>query len=129
MNDIAAFTELIYRHTTQRVLRLDLHIPRRVPKPPLVMYIPMGGMRSCPKEQAPLWLTEHGFAFASIECRVSSEAIAPAPVWDCKTAVRWLRFHADEYRFNANAIGAWGHSAGGLLAALLATSGDSPELK
>jgi acetyl esterase/lipase len=72
---------------------------------------------------------EHGFAMASIECRVSGEAIAPAPVHDCKSAVRWLRSHAVQYGYNGDAIGAWGHSAGGLLAALLGTSGGAPEVE
>jgi acetyl esterase/lipase len=89
----------------------------------------MGGMRACPKEGAQWWLTEHGFAMASIEARVSAEVIAPAQVHDCKAAVRWLRSHAVQYGYSPDAIGVWGHSAGGLLAALLGTSGDLAELE
>jgi acetyl esterase/lipase len=88
------------------------------------MFVPMGGMRGCDKAGAPFWLVEHGFAMASIEARVSSEATAPAQMHDCKAAVRWLRAHAGEYGYAPNAIGVWGHSAGGHLAALLGTSGD-----
>ncbi len=123
------FADIPYAQTPQRVLRLDLRVPRKAQQPPLVLYIPMGGMRSCAKENAPWWLTECGFAMASIECRVSSEVTAPGPVHDCKAAVRWLRAHADEYGSRPDAIGVWGHSAGGLLAALLATSGDVAELE
>jgi acetyl esterase/lipase len=113
-------------------LRLDLHVPsdtRQREKPvPLVLFNPMGGMRICTKENAPWWLTEYGFAMASIEARVRDEAIAPAPVYDCRAAIRWLRTHASEYGYDANAIGVWGQSAGGLLTSLMATSGDRPEL-
>lgn len=123
------FTDIVYVRRPQRELRLDLRVPRVEPRPPLVMYIPMGGMRVCAKEGAPWWLVEHGFAMASIECRVRSEATAPASVHDCKMAVRWLREHADEHGYRGDAIGAWGHSAGGLLASLLATSGDASELE
>ena len=123
------FTDLQYRETPQRALRLDLRVPQSAGRVPLVLYIPMGGMSSCIKEQAPWWLTEHGFALASIEARVSSEAIAPAAVHDCKAAVRWLRAHADRYGYAPDAIGVWGHSAGGHLAALLGTSGDVAEVE
>lgn len=122
-------SDIPYRQTPQRILKLDLRIPRTDHKPPLVMYIPMGGMRVCAKENAQWWLTKHGFAMASIEARVSSEAIAPAAVHDCKAAIRWLRAHANEYGYRDDAIGVWGHSAGGLLAALMATSGDVAELE
>lgn len=129
MNYIPTFSNLAYRQTAERELLLDLYLPAGVTNPPLILAIPMAGMRECRKERAPAWLTDYGFAVASIEARGSSEAIAPAPVHDCKAAVRWLRFHAAEYGYNPNAIGAWGHSAGGLLASLLATSGWVSELE
>ena len=125
----AVFTDLIYSQTPQRPLRLNLRVPPADHRPPLVLYIPMGGMSECVKEGAPWWLTEHGFAIASIEARVSSEAIAPAAVQDCKAAVRWLRAHANQYGYAPDAIGVWGHSAGGHLAALLGTSGDVADLE
>ena len=121
--EVQIWTDIPFAETPQRVLRLDLRVPRHGGRLPLVLYIPMGGMRSCEKAAAPWWLTGKGFAMASIECRVSSEVTAPAPVHDCKEAVRWLRSHAAEYGYCPDAIGVWGHSAGGLLAALLGTSG------
>jgi len=123
--------DLVYRVTPQRPLRLDLRLPQDVTAPPLILYIPMGGMRGCRKdnESLPVWIVEHGFALASIECRVTSEAIAPAQIHDCRAAVRWLRAHADEFGFSGDRIGAWGHSAGGHLAALLAMPGDHPDLE
>lgn len=123
------FLDVLYRVTPQRELRLDLRMPEGLERPPLILYIPMGGMRSCRKERAPEWPVERGFAVASIQARVAEEAIAPAAVEDCKFAVRWLRAHAEEYGYDGDRIGAWGHSAGGLLAALLGTSGDRPELR
>jgi acetyl esterase/lipase len=48
----------------------------------------------------------------------------PAQLEDCKSAVRWLRAHADEYHLDGSHIAAWGHSAGGHLASMLGvTSG------
>lgn len=125
----AIFSDLVFATRPQRALRLDIRVPRWVRNPPLVVYIPMGGMRACPKANAKWWLGEHGFAMASIECRCSNEAIAPAPVHDSKAAVRWLRANAGSYGYNGESMGAWGHSAGGLLSALVATSGDAPEVE
>jgi acetyl esterase/lipase len=66
---------------------------------------------------------------ASIEYRLSQEAIFPAQIEDCKCAIRFLRAKANEYHLNPNRIGVWGHSAGGYLAALLGTSGGVKELE
>jgi len=126
---LSVFNDIVYARTPQRPLRLDLRVPRSKHCRPLVLYIPMGGMSECVKEHAPWWLTEHGFAMASIEARVSSEAIAPAAANDCKAAVRWLRANAEQYGYSPDAIGVWGHSAGGNLAALLGTAGDVAALE
>ena len=70
-----------------------------------------------------------GYAVASINYRLSHEAIFPAQIHDCKGAVRWLRAHAGEYGLDPARVGAWGDSAGGHLVALLGTSGDVAELE
>lgn len=66
-----------------------------------------------------------GFAMASIEYRLTGEAIFPAQLHDVKTAIRRLRSVASQYGFDGERIGVWGSSAGGHLAALTALSGDS----
>jgi acetyl esterase/lipase len=70
-----------------------------------------------------------GYIIVSIEYRLSGEAPFPAAIEDCKAAVRWIRANADTYHFDPDHIGAWGHSAGGHLAALLGTSGGVAELE
>ncbi len=119
---VQTWLDQVYAVRPERALRLDLRVPKLSSPPPLVIYISMRGMFKCEKAAASQWMVESGFALASIEARVSSEAIAPAPVHDCKAAVRWLRARADEFGFNGDAIGVWGYSAGGLLASLMATS-------
>jgi acetyl esterase/lipase len=66
---------------------------------------------------------------ASINYRLSQEAVFPAQIHDCKAAVRWLRANAETYNLDAGQIGAWGASAGGHLVSLLATAGESKELE
>ena len=74
-------------------------------------------------------LAEEGYVIANISYRLSGEAPFPAAIQDCKAAVRFLRAHAKQYGVDRENIGAIGLSAGGHLTALLATSGDVPELE
>ena len=126
---VVTWPDVPFVETPQRTLTLEIRVPQCDAPPPLILYIPMAGMRQCLKTKAPWWITDYGFAIASIDCRGSGEAIAPAAVHDCKAAVRWLRAHAAQYGYRGDTIGAWGHSAGGLLAALLGTSGGVAELE
>jgi len=115
---------------------LDIYLPPSSEKGdalrPLVVYIHGGGWRSGSKND---WhpsfrdLLENGFAVACISYRLTTKAPWPAQIHDSKAAVRWLRANAEEYKFDPNRIGVWGHSAGGHLAALIGTSGDVKELE
>jgi acetyl esterase/lipase len=78
-----------------------------------------GSKEGFPVEPVPVHLLLEGYAVASINYRLSSEAVFPAQLEDCKAAVRWLRAHADEFGIDPNRIGVWGASAGGNLAALV----------
>jgi acetyl esterase/lipase len=107
-------------------LKLDLFLPEDAQHPPLVVFIHGGGWRNNSyKSCRTTWLTEHGFAVASIGYRLTDKAIFPAQIHDCKAAVRWLRAHADEYPYDASRIGVAGTSAGGHLSLLMGvTSGN-----
>ncbi|MDP7133675.1 MAG: alpha/beta hydrolase [Planctomycetota bacterium] len=122
MPGIKTIRDLTYAEYGDVSLPLDLHIPEDAENPPVILWIPVGGWRNSNRDGAPVWLTEHGFAVACNHCRVSSEALAPATVHDCKAAVRWLRANGEEYGFNTRRIGVSGGSAGGHLSALLGVS-------
>lgn len=112
---------------------LDLYLPKTdAAKIPLVIFIHGGGWNSgTSKDWHPSFgnLLEHGFAVATINYRLTGEAIFPAQIYDCKAAVRWLRAHAADYRLDPDHIGVWGHSAGGHLAAFLGTTNDNPKFE
>jgi acetyl esterase/lipase len=76
------------------------------------------------EDTVPLEWLAAGYAVASLDYRLSGDAIFPAQLHDVKAAIRWLRANADRYALDPNRIVAWGESAGGHLAALLGTSGD-----
>ncbi|MFN0165303.1 MAG: alpha/beta hydrolase fold domain-containing protein [Bryobacteraceae bacterium] len=112
-------------------LLLDVYRPRNPQgKPPVIVSIHGGGWHGGSKEASPgLHFTSFGYAVVSLNYRLTGEAVFPAQIHDCKAAVRWVRANADRYGWNATRIGTWGASAGGHLAALLATSGDVRELE
>ena len=108
--------------------RLDLYLPKEGKNLPLIINIHGGAFRMGSKEAGvPLEYLARGYAVASINYRLSQHAIFPAQIEDCKAAVRWLRAHAAEYRLDPNRFAAWGSSAGGHLAAMLGTTGDTKQ--
>ena len=115
-------------------LTLDIVRPKIQPKDPMpvVVFIHGGGWQKGKKESGLLKiapLAQKGYFCATIEYRLSGEAIFPAQIEDCKCAIRWVRAHAKEYNLDADHIGVWGGSAGGHLVALLGTSGGVKELE
>lgn len=70
-----------------------------------------------------------GYVALSVDYRLFREARIPACIEDVKCAVRWLKANAEKYNVNTNRIGAYGHSAGGAMALMLALSSDKKELE
>ncbi len=123
--------DLVYSRVGDKALRLDLYLPENITGPvPVILCIHGGGWSRGNKRRCPaLILVDNGYAVASIEYRLTGEAAFPAQIEDCKAAVRWLRANAAKYNFEPDRIGAWGHSSGAHLAALLGTSGEVPALE
>jgi acetyl esterase/lipase len=108
-------------------LHADLYLPRHTDgRPvPVIVWVHGGAWRVGDRRLAPdlsRFFAARGFAMASIDYRLSTQAQFPAPVHDVKTAVRWLRSVAPVYSFDRDRIGLWGSSSGGHLAALAALS-------
>jgi acetyl esterase/lipase len=104
--------------------KLDLYLPKDCENPALMILIHGGSFTEGDKreENAAQWLTE-GYAVASINYRLMSDAAFPAQIEDCKAAVRWLRANAKAYGFDADRFGARGSSAGGYLVTMLGVTG------
>ncbi len=127
LRDIAYVTD---GHERQK---LDLYLPRErgAEQPlPLIIWVHGGGWRNGDRFPCPaLFLTQHGYAVASLSYRLTDAATFPAQIHDCKAAIRFLRKHASKYGVDPDRFGVWGSSAGGHLVALLGTSGNAPELE
>ena len=67
------------------------------------------------------FLSRHGFVAFAVDYRLyhNGQNRWPAQLDDVQRAVRWVRANAARYGVNPDRIGAFGHSAGGQLAALL----------
>jgi acetyl esterase/lipase len=110
--------------------KLDLYMPTH-PDPqslaPLVIWI-HGAHRNTAGDfetgdkgaLPPKFFRNSGFVMASINYRMGSEAIFPAPLQDCYAAFQYLRNNAEYYGIDRNKITIFGASVGGQLATLLA---------
>src|SRR5437763_5779277 len=128
--DVNIVRDVVYKHVNGRDLRLDIYSPKSITHPlPVVLWI-FGNRwsRGSKNHPPPLGLMSQRYSVVSIDYRLSGEAPFPAAIEDCKAAVRWIRPNAAAYHFDPDHIGAWGHSAGGHLAALLGTSGGVAQL-
>lgn len=110
--------------TESKAQCLDIYLPEEGEGPfPILIHIHGGGFALGDKrdDHMDAYLTgiRRGFAVASIEYRLSGEAIFPAAVLDCREAIRFIKKHAEEYRIDKNRIAVIGGSAGGNLSAMM----------
>ncbi|NLF38413.1 alpha/beta hydrolase [bacterium] len=132
--DIKRIRAIEYGNAGGVSLKLDIVEPRTpATKPrPVIVWIHGGAWNSGDKEGGCAMIApfaQRGYFCASINYRLSQQAVFPAQIHDCKCAIRYLRAHAAEYNIDAGHIGVWGSSAGGHLAALLGTTADVKELE
>jgi acetyl esterase/lipase len=113
-------------------LRMDIHVPRRAGRYPLVIFLPGGGFVVCVRRSAVkprAYLADHGYVVASIDySTVTRGARYGDAIGDVRSAVRYLRAQADQFQIDPARVALWGQSAGGYLAAMTALTDDDPEL-
>jgi acetyl esterase/lipase len=120
----------VYATVDGQSLVADVYLPDDRKSPPLVVWIHGGGWRGGSHRNPRIgFVTQHGFALASVSYRFTPEAIFPAQIHDCKAAIRWLRANQNRFGYDASRIAVAGSSAGGHLALLLGTSGGIVELE
>jgi acetyl esterase/lipase len=136
-NDVEGLPDVVYSQPAgYRPLRLDLYLPAETAERPadgfpLVVFIHGGGWMGGDTRRTGAFadfpdvlasLAARGYVIASVEYRLSGEAIFPAAIEDVKAAIRWLRANAAKYGIDPARALTWGVSAGGHLAALAAVS-------
>lgn len=122
---------LVARLDGYRPLHIDVDIPIAGEPVPVVAWVHGGGWQwgtnklddgPIPSKEIRERLLARGIAFAAVEYRLAAEATWPAQLHDVKSAIRWLRHYATPLGLDSDRIAIWGESAGGHLAALVATT-------
>lgn len=122
--------------------RLDAYLPtgefvRPVPSVVLIHGGGWGGGNKRARREINIGTTlaENGFAVFSISYKLNTigedgkrNIVWPQNIYDCKSAVRFLRAHAGEYGVDPERIATMGGSAGGHLAMLVGTTSQVDEL-
>lgn len=117
---------VLYASVNGAALHLDVYHPA-VPSTaaqPAVILIHGGGWTSFDKSTMRSmgeFLARSGFVAFAVDYRLfaAQENRWPAQLDDVQRAVRWVRANAARYNVNPERVGAFGHSAGAQLAALL----------
>jgi acetyl esterase/lipase len=123
-------TNIFYAGNSSASQSLDLLLPANARLPlPLIVRVHGGGFSSGDKGgeesgTAAKAILAKGYALASVNYRLSGEALFPAGAQDVKAAVRWLRAHAAEYGLDTDHFASWGESAGGYMAVMIGVTGD-----
>jgi acetyl esterase/lipase len=120
--------DLVFHEVADEEVAADFYRPSGEKVVPLVVMIHGGGWISGDK-----WnvldhakeLARNGMAVLAINYRLAPDHRYPAQLEDCRKALAWAAQRASDWSVDCERVGLWGYSAGGQLAAMLAT--DSPE--
>jgi acetyl esterase/lipase len=134
----ALHRNIVFEHRTRttgkaRALKLDLYLPADPGTHPVIVYLSGGGFNMSFKGAARgqrAFVSAAGFVVASIQYRtVSDDATYVDGVADVKSAIRFLRAHAETYHIDPRRVGIWGESAGGYLAAMTGVTNGRAEFE
>jgi len=130
-DDIIENKDIIYKTIDATELKLDIYHAKNIIKPaPLLIFIHGGGWVKGDKQDYRGYLidfAEKGYITASIQYRFVKKVKMPGPILDVKSAVIWLKQHAEEYHINKDKIAVIGGSAGAHLAMMIGYSSDEPD--
>ncbi len=118
-----------YAKIGDHALQLDAFVPTTEGNHPAILVVHGGSWRSGNRMQLRTYATmlaSMGHSCFCIDYRLAPDYKFPAQIEDCRSAVKWIRANADEYKVDSDRIGAIGYSAGGHLVSLLATTGEAP---
>jgi acetyl esterase/lipase len=129
---ITLLHDVEYGKAGDKVLHIEIAMPKVTPDKPMpavLFFHPGGFVEGSHKNNSIAFLANKGYFVGSVEYRFSNEAIFPAQLQDAQLAVRWLRANAKKYNVDPKRIGAWGGSAGAIIAQWLGTMRHSDGFK
>src|SRR5436190_22238308 len=117
--------DIAYNRPGGRELLMDAYIPENIGPLPAVIIIHGGGWEAGNKVTyvSPLFepLAEAGFAWFSIDYRLTPYVHVPEELEDVRAAIRFVRSHADRFHIDPNRIALLGESASGQLVTQVAS--------
>ena len=129
-NRFDVIRDVEYARVGERSLKLDVYVPKGKARVPLIVWVHGGAWRSGSRSNMPLVrLVDDGYAAATVDYRLSTEAKFPAQIHDLKATIRFLRGHGKQWALPTEKILIAGDSAGGHLAALAEVSNGNAELE
>ncbi|MGY5738476.1 alpha/beta hydrolase fold domain-containing protein [Vibrio antiquarius] len=120
--------DILFKTVGEREIKLDLYTPsvESNTQYPLLVWVHGGawkrGSKDAIPEKNPLLLQSvlnEGYALASVDYRLSGEAIFPQPVQDINDALNYLYDNAEKLGIKADNVVIMGRSAGGHLAGFI----------
>ncbi len=127
-DNVLHIKDLPYLKNSHERQCLDLLIPKNSGEKslPVIVYVHGGAFRAGDKSSSVgkliPFVASGDYAAATVNYRLSGDAVWPAQIHDCKAAIRWIRANANKYGLDSDRIGVWGSSAGGHLVSMLGTS-------
>jgi acetyl esterase/lipase len=130
---VTVHRNLTFLRRGRRALQLDLYLPHPVlgSSVPIVLLVHGGGWRAGDRNNLSslaVRLAARGYASATVSYRLSGEARYPAAVDDVRSALHWVREHADDYGLDQRRVVVAGGSAGGQIASLVGVTSASGEV-
>jgi acetyl esterase/lipase len=113
-------------------LSLNLYRPSQVGKKPAIVMIHGGGWQNgSPNDNAEFshYMAAQGYSVVSIAYRLAPQHRFPAQLEDVRTAIAYIREHADELEVDVNRMALMGRSAGAHLAMLAAYEPAAPPIR
>ena len=111
---------------------MDIFTPKKDAKGVGVITVVSGGFVSSHESISPGFvkpLTDRGYTVFAVVHGSQPRYTIPEIVKDMNRAVRFIRYHAQEYRIDPDRLGISGASAGGHLSLMLGTAGDGGDPK
>lgn len=124
-DDVIVERGVAYASIPHDKLAMDIVRPKAAGKYPGIIMIHGGGFSSGSRESylpMAIQLAQNGYVAATVSYRLTPMFQFPMPLYDVKSAVRFLRANAGKYSVDAEKMGAIGVSAGATWAQFLAVS-------
>lgn len=121
------YSQVETMNNPNELLQMDILLPQVAGKMPTIIFVTGGGFIYANRARMPqlrFFFAERNFVVASINYRTVPNSAFPAPIEDVKSAIRFLKAHADKLNIDSEKIFLIGDSAGGYLTAFAAVTND-----